>query len=288
MVKLIDFALSPFEVHSGLAVSGHDCRANVSGVMPPDLSQLSGGIPCGMLNRAEPPTRGRRSVAADAQDDAPPIDAINEQILRRTIMAYTLPPLPYANDALEPHIDAKTMEIHHDKHHAAYVSKVNEALQGSGVPEQSIEDLCRNFITVPEKIRTAVRNNGGGHANHSMFWKIMTPGGGGEPSGKLAEAINAELGGFAKFKEAFSNAADTRFGSGWAWLSVDKSGKLVVESTPNQDNPYMDGRTPIFGVDVWEHAYYLKYQNRRPDYLAAFWNVVNWKEVESRYAKAKG
>jgi Fe-Mn family superoxide dismutase len=203
-------------------------------------------------------------------------------------MAYSLPPLPYANDALEPHIDAKTMEIHHDKHHAAYVTKLNEALQGAGVPEQSIEELCRNINSVPEKIRGAVRNNGGGHANHSLFWLLLSPKGGGKPGGKLAQAIDAELGGFDKFKEAFNQAGATRFGSGWAWLSVEKSGKLLVESTPNQDNPYMDGRTPILGVDVWEHAYYLKYQNKRPDYLAAVWNVINWKEVESRYEKAKG
>jgi Fe-Mn family superoxide dismutase len=179
------------------------------------------------------------------------------------------------------------MEIHHDRHHATYVTKLNEALAGSDVPEQSIEDLCRNINTVPEKIRGAVRNNGGGHANHSLFWLIMSPQGGGEPTGALAEAINAELGGYAKFKEALTNAGLTRFGSGWAWLSVDKSGKLLVESTPNQDNPYMDGRTPILGVDVWEHAYYLKYQNKRPDYLAAFFNVIDWKAVGERYAKAK-
>jgi len=203
-------------------------------------------------------------------------------------MAYTLPDLPYPKDALDPHIDALTMEIHHDRHHATYVTKVNEALAGSDVPEQSIEDLCRNINSVPEKIRGAVRNNGGGHANHSLFWLIMSPKGGGEPTGALAEAINAELGGYAKFKEALTNAAITRFGSGWAWLSVDKSGKLLVESTPNQDNPYMDGRTPILGVDVWEHAYYLKYQNKRPDYLAAFFNVIDWKAVGERYAKAKG
>ena len=202
-------------------------------------------------------------------------------------MAYTLPELPYPKDALEPHIDALTMEIHHDRHHATYVTKLNEALTGSDVPEQSIEDLCRNINTVPEKVRGPVRNNGGGHANHSLFWLIMSPKGGGEPTGALADAINAELGGYAKFKEALTNAAITRFGSGWAWLSVDKSGKLLVESTPNQDNPYMDGRTPILGVDVWEHAYYLKYQNKRPDYLAAFFNVIDWKAVGERYAKAK-
>lgn len=203
-------------------------------------------------------------------------------------MAYTLPELPYPKDALEPHIDAKTMEIHHDKHHNAYVTNLNAALEGSGVPEQSIEDLCRNIEKVPENIRTAVRNNGGGHANHSMFWKIMSPSGGGEPTGELAKAIESELGGFEKFKEAFSKAAATRFGSGWAWLSVTPAGKLVVESTPNQDNPYMAGNTPILGIDVWEHAYYLNYQNRRPDYITAFYNVIDWKAVEERYAKAKG
>jgi Fe-Mn family superoxide dismutase len=202
-------------------------------------------------------------------------------------MAYELPALPYPKDALEPHIDAKTMEIHHGKHHATYVAKLNEALAGSGVPEQSIEDLCRNINTVPEKIRGAVRNNGGGHANHSLFWLLMSPNGGGEPTGAVADAINSELGGFAKFKEAFTNAGVTRFGSGWAWLTLDKGGKLIVESTPNQDNPYMDGKTPILGVDVWEHAYYLNYQNRRPDYLAAFYNVINWKAVDERYKKAK-
>jgi superoxide dismutase, Fe-Mn family len=203
-------------------------------------------------------------------------------------MAYTLPPLPYPKDALEPHIDAQTMEIHHGKHHNTYVTKLNEALASSGVAEQSIEDLCRNISSVPEKVRTAVRNNGGGHANHSLFWLIMSPGGGGEPAGDLAAAIKNELGGFAAFKEAFTNAGVTRFGSGWAWLSVDKGGKLLVESTPNQDNPYMEGRTPILGMDVWEHAYYLKYKNVRPDYIAAFYNVIDWKAVAERYAKAKG
>lgn len=203
-------------------------------------------------------------------------------------MAYTLPELPYAFDALEPHIDAKTMEVHHDKHHATYVTKLNEALAGSDVKEQSIEDLCRNINAVPEKIRAAVRNNGGGHANHSMFWLLMSPKGGGEPTGPLAEAITAELGGFAKFKEALTAAGVGRFGSGWAWLTLDKGGKLAVESTPNQDNPYMDGKTPILGVDVWEHAYYLKYQNRRPDYLAAFFNLIDWKAAGERYTKAQG
>ncbi len=202
-------------------------------------------------------------------------------------MAYSLPDLPYAKDALEPHIDAKTMEIHHDKHHNAYVTKVNDALEGAGVAEQSIEDLCRNIDSVPEKIRTAVRNNGGGHANHSLFWTVMSPNGGGNPSGDLATAIDNELGGFDTFKEAFSNAAATRFGSGWAWLSVDSSGKLVVDSTPNQDNPYMSGSTPILGLDVWEHAYYLNYQNRRPDYVSAFFNVIDWSAVAERYSQAK-
>ena len=203
-------------------------------------------------------------------------------------MAYTLPELPYAPNGLEPHVDARTMEIHHGKHHNAYVTNVNKALEGSGVAEQSIEDLCRNIESVPENIRTAVRNNGGGHANHSLFWTVMSPQGGGAPSGDLAAAIDAELGGFDAFKEAFSKAAATRFGSGWAWLSVDSSGKLVVDSTPNQDNPYMIGNTPILGLDVWEHAYYLNYQNRRPDYVAAFFNVIDWNAVGQRYAKAKG
>ncbi|MEN0109340.1 MAG: superoxide dismutase [Planctomycetota bacterium] len=203
-------------------------------------------------------------------------------------MAYSLPELPYAFDALEPHVDAKTMEIHHGKHHAAYVSKVNAALEGKGLPEHSIEDLCRNLGSVPEDVRGAVRNNGGGHANHSLFWQTMSGSGGGAPTGDLAAAIDSELGGFEKFKEDFSNAAATRFGSGWAWLSVTAEGKLHVESTPNQDNPYMEGRTPILGLDVWEHAYYLHYQNRRPDYIAAFFNVVDWAKVDELYKAAKG
>ena len=202
-------------------------------------------------------------------------------------MAYTLPPLPYANNALEPHIDAKTMEIHHDKHHNAYVTNLNAAVDGTDLGNQSIEDLCRNIEKVPENIRAAVRNNGGGHANHSMFWLIMAPSAGGEPTGPLAEAIKNELGGFAAFKDAFTKAATTRFGSGWAWLTVDSAGKLAVESTPNQDNPHMSGKTPILGLDVWEHAYYLNYQNRRPDYIAAFYNVINWPEVAKRYAAVK-
>jgi Fe-Mn family superoxide dismutase len=211
------------------------------------------------------------------------------QICRRIqIMAYTLLDLPYAKDALEPHIDARTMEIHHDKHHNGYVTNLNKALEGSGVAEQSVEDLCRAIDQVPESIRTAVRNNGGGHANHSLFWTVMGPAGGGQPTGALATAIDSELGGFQQFQAAFSKAAATRFGSGWAWLSVESSGKLVVESTPNQDNPYMVGRTPILGLDVWEHAYYLNYQNRRPDYIAAFYHVIDWNAVVQRYDQAKG
>ncbi|CAN0340505.1 unnamed protein product, partial [Ectocarpus sp. 4 AP-2014] len=202
-------------------------------------------------------------------------------------MAYSLPDLPYAHDALEPHIDAATMEIHHGKHHNAYVTKLNAALDGAGVAEQSIEDLCRNLDSVPEGIRGGVRNNGGGHANHSLFWTTMSGSGGGAPAGELAAAIDAadfgNGGGFDKFKEAFANAAATRFGSGWAWLAVCKEGKLHVTSTPNQDNPYMEGMTPILGVDVWEHAYYLKYQNRRPDYVAAFFDVVDWAKVNELY-----
>ncbi|APW60208.1 superoxide dismutase [Paludisphaera borealis] len=201
---------------------------------------------------------------------------------------YTLPPLPYDFGALEPHIDAKTMEIHHDKHHAAYVNNLNAALKDhpdhQGKP---IEALIANLNALPEGIRTAVRNNGGGHANHSFFWQIIGPGGGGEPKGALAQAITSELGGFPAFKEAFAKAAATRFGSGWAWLALGKDGKLAVTSTANQDSPIMDGQTPILGIDVWEHAYYLKYQNRRPDYVSAFWNVINWDEVGRRYDAAK-
>lgn len=200
-------------------------------------------------------------------------------------MAYELPALPFAHDALEPHIDAKTMEIHHGKHHAGYVAKVNAALEGTGLDAKPIEEVISDLSAVPEDKRGAVRNNGGGHANHSLFWTILSPGGG-SPSGDLAAAIDSELGGFDAFKEAFSQAAATRFGSGWAWLSVD-NGKLVVESTPNQDSPLMEGRTPILGLDVWEHAYYLNYQNRRPDYVAAFFNIINWDEVGARYAAAK-
>ena len=202
---------------------------------------------------------------------------------------YNVPPLPYAADALEPHIDAKTMEIHHDKHHGSYVSKLNDALKDHpDCQGKSIEDLISRLDQVPESARTAVRNNGGGHANHSLFWTVMAPGGGGTPSGTIGRAINDAFGSFDAFKEEFGKAAATRFGSGWAWLVV-KDGTLAITSTPNQDNPLMDGSgTPILGLDVWEHAYYLNYQNKRPDYIAAWWNTVNWGEVESRFAKAKG
>lgn len=203
-------------------------------------------------------------------------------------MAYTLPDLPYAFDALEPHIDAKTMEIHHGKHHAAYVSNVNAALAGhDDLGAQSIEDLLRNIKNVPEKIRQAVINNGGGHANHALFWTTLSAKGGGQPGGDLAKAIDECCGGFDSFKEKFAAAGATRFGSGWAWLVVN-NGKLEVCSTPNQDSPYMDGKTPILGLDVWEHAYYLNYQNRRPDYIAAFWNIVDWNKVAENYTAAKG
>lgn len=202
-------------------------------------------------------------------------------------MAYTLPELPYAYDALEPHIDKRTMEIHHTKHHQAYITNVNKALEGHpDLAAKSICDLMKGLASVPESIRTAVRNNGGGHWNHSLFWTIMAPNGGGAPTGDLGNAITGTFGSFDNFKQQFTQAATTRFGSGWAWLSLDK-GKLVVESTANQDTPISEGRTPILGLDVWEHAYYLHYQNRRPDYIAAFWNVVNWPEVARRFDKAK-
>ncbi len=203
-------------------------------------------------------------------------------------MAYQLPPLPYPFDALEPTIDARTMEIHHDKHHGAYVNNVNAALDGhDDLASMSIEDLLKNIDRVPDSIKTAVRNNGGGHANHSMFWQIMKKGGGGEPSGDLANAINSAFGSFDAFKDVFSKAGAGRFGSGWAWLVVN-NGNLEVMSTANQDSPYMEGKTPIMGLDVWEHAYYLNYQNRRPDYISAWWNVVNWDEVAKRFSAAKG
>lgn len=204
-------------------------------------------------------------------------------------MPYTLPTLPYAYDALEPHIDAMTMEIHYSKHHQTYVTSLNAALDGAGIStEEPVEALVARLDQLPEAIRGAVRNHGGGHANHSLFWSVMSPDGGGEPDGALAAAIDAELGGLAAFRDAFTKAALTRFGSGWAWLSVTPAGKLVVESSANQDSPLMQGNTPILGLDVWEHAYYLKYQNRRPEYIGAFYNVVNWSEVARRYAAAKG
>ncbi|ULO06984.1 superoxide dismutase [Paenibacillus sp. 19GGS1-52] len=202
-------------------------------------------------------------------------------------MAFQLPALPYPNNALEPHIDALTMEIHHDRHHNAYVTNLNAALEKAPeLQDKSIDELLTDLNAVPEAIRTAVRNNGGGHANHTLFWEVIGPDGGGAPTGALAAAIDSELGGFDKFKEAFATAATTRFGSGWAWLTV-KDGKLAVTSTPNQDNPISEGATPILGLDVWEHAYYLNYQNKRPDYIKAFWNVVNWEEVGKRYESSK-
>ena len=199
-------------------------------------------------------------------------------------MAHTLPPLPYPANALEPHIDAQTMEIHHGKHHNAYVTNLNAALEKAPeLADKSLEDLLRNLNSVPEAVRTAVRNNGGGHWNHSQFWRTMAPNAGGAPTGKLADAINAGFGDFEKFKEAFNAAGAGRFGSGWVWL-VNEGGKLAITSTPNQDNPLMEGKSaPLLGNDVWEHAYYLKYQNRRPDYLKAWWNTVNWDEVGKRY-----
>jgi Fe-Mn family superoxide dismutase len=206
-------------------------------------------------------------------------------------MPFSLPDLPYAFADLEPHIDARTMEIHHGKHHAGYVAKANDALSGTDWADKPVEEVVANLGDVPEKIRTAVRNNAGGHANHSLFWQVMAPpgkGGGGEPTGDLADAISSAFGSFNDFKEKFAAAAATRFGSGWAWLVVDGGGKLVITSTPNQDSPLTDGHTPILGLDVWEHAYYLNYQNRRPDYISAWWNVVNWKKVGELYGKAKG
>lgn len=203
---------------------------------------------------------------------------------------FTLPALPYAFNALEPHIDAKTMEIHHGKHHQTYVTNLNKALEGqSGMEGVSLEDLlANNCAKAPESIRTAVRNNGGGHHNHSLFWEMIGPNAGGQPTGAVAEAINGTLGGFEQFKTQFAQAATTRFGSGWAWLVVGADGKLQVYSTANQDSPLMEGHKPVLGLDVWEHAYYLNYQNRRPDYIGAFWNVVNWTKVNELYLKAQG
>ena len=204
-------------------------------------------------------------------------------------MAFVLPELPYAHDALEPHIDARTMQIHHGKHHNGYTNKLNAALEGhDDLAGKSIEELLRGINELPESVQGGVRNNGGGFANHSLFWATMSPNGGGAPTGDLAAAIDSTFGSFDAFKEAFSKAAGTRFGSGWGWLVVDAEGGLHVYSTANQDSPYMQGHTPILGLDVWEHAYYLNYQNRRPDYVAAFWNVVDWNAVGANYAAAKG
>lgn len=201
-------------------------------------------------------------------------------------MAYKLPDLPYDHDALEPHIDKRTMEIHHGKHHQGYTKKVNAALEGHKFADLPIEEVLSRINEVPENIRQNVINNGGGYANHKLFWSVLSPDGGGTPKGELADAINKEFGSFDKFKEEFSSTAAGQFGSGWGWLCVDNSGSLKVISTPNQDSPLMNGLTPILGVDVWEHAYYLHYQNRRPDYIAEFWNVVNWDKVSELYKKA--
>ncbi len=203
-------------------------------------------------------------------------------------MPYEVPALPYAYNALEPHIDEATMRVHHDKHHGGYVTNVNKALADAPqLANLKIEDLLRRIADVPEKIRTAVRNNGGGHANHSMYWTIMKPQGGGKPSGALAQAIDKKFGGFEAFQTAFNDAGLKRFGSGWAWLVVNKSGDLEVLSTPNQDSPYLEGLYPVMGNDVWEHAYYLKYQNRSGEYLSAWWNTLNWEEIGKRFAAAK-
>jgi superoxide dismutase, Fe-Mn family len=202
-------------------------------------------------------------------------------------MAFELPQLPYGYDALEPHIDKETMNIHHTKHHNTYVTNLNNALEGNEeLLSKPVEEVIANLDAVPESSRTAVRNNGGGHANHSLFWQVISPNGGGEPTGELADAINSKFGSLENFKEEFAKAATTRFGSGWAWLVVN-NGEIEVTSTPNQDSPLMEGKTPILGLDVWEHAYYLKYQNRRPEYINSFWNVVNWEEVGKRYSSAK-
>lgn len=203
-------------------------------------------------------------------------------------MAFQLPPLPYAYDALEPYIDARTMEIHHDKHHNTYVTNLNAAIEKeSALQNKGIEEILRHIDQVPESIRTAVQNNGGGHANHTLYWEVMTPGGSKEPTGELAQAINSAFGSFEGFKEQFSKAGAGRFGSGWAWLVVTKDGKLAVYSTANQDSPLLKGDTPVLAMDVWEHAYYLKYQNRRADYINAFFNVINWDKVAEKYAAAK-
>ena len=240
------------------------------------MLKLAGRKPALWLSQVKgPPLPGKKSTTK-----------LRKAVRSSGLMAYELPNLPYPNDALEPHIDAKTMEIHHDKHHAAYIANLNKAIEGKPeLQNKSIEELIGNLKAVPEDIRTAVRNNGGGHANHSMFWKIMGPNAGGEPKGKLADEIKSTFGSFDAFKEKLADAGVKRFGSGWAWLIRNKSGQLEITSTPNQDSPLMDGNTPLLGVDVWEHAYYLKYQNRRPDYLKAWWNTVNWDEVSKRYEK---
>lgn len=201
---------------------------------------------------------------------------------------FELPSLPYAYDALEPYIDARTMEIHHTKHHAGYTNNLNKAVEGTAFAARPVEEILSNLNALPENIRTAVRNNGGGYANHALFWQIMGPKAGGEPTGPLADAIKTKFGSFAAFKEQFSNAAATRFGSGWAWLAVEPGGGLTVYSTANQDSPLMEGKKPVMGLDVWEHAYYLKYQNRRPEYIEAWWNVINWAKVAEFYQAARG
>ena len=203
-------------------------------------------------------------------------------------MAFEVPPLPYDYNALEPYIDTQTMQLHHDKHHAAYVNNLNNAVNNTDFASKNVDDILRNINDVPQNVRTAVQNNAGGHSNHSMFWSIMKPNGGGEPSGALASAIQQTFGSFDQFKAAFNDAGVKRFGSGWTWLVLDQSGKLSVISTANQDSPLMSGQFPVMGNDVWEHAYYLKYQNRRPDYLAAWWNVVNWDEIARRYQQGGG
>ena len=200
-------------------------------------------------------------------------------------MSHTLPKLSYAYDALEPHIDARTMEIHHTKHHQAYIDKLNAAIAGTPFEKLPVEELLQRFKEVSADKQTAVRNHGGGHANHSLFWTVLSPSGGGEPSGDLAEGIKKEFGSFEDFKKKFNDAAANRFGSGWAWLTMD-NGQLKIENSANQDSPLMEGKTPVLGLDVWEHAYYLKYQNKRPDYIQAFWQVIHWKEVEKRFKEA--
>jgi Fe-Mn family superoxide dismutase len=242
------------------------------------LARLAGLSALGVLAAC------RRTPESAALATAPPATAATPA---RPVTPYQLPPLPYPNDALEPHIDARTMEIHHDRHHAAYVTNLNAALQNHpDLASLGIEELLRNLDRVPEAARLAVRNNGGGHANHALFWQIMGPGGGGPPSGPIAQALDRAFGGFDAFRQQLTQAGVGRFGSGWAWLVAAPGGGLVISSTPNQDTPLMEGRAPLLGVDVWEHAYYLKYQNRRPDYLAAWFNTINWDEVNRRYQQA--